>query len=206
VDADERAALESTIAKHWRRGEWSEAATAAIRGYGPEILGFLLASTRREQDASDVFSLVCEDVWCGLSGFRYECTFRTWMHAVARRALARAARDGARRRKRVVLPADVAEIEQIAEQVRTRTLPFLRTEARDEIARLREELPDDDRMLLVLRIDRRMRWDAIARVMFDETDGDPTPAELSRLATTLRKRFERTKDRLRRAATAIDDA
>jgi hypothetical protein len=42
-----------------------------------------------------------------------------------------------------------------------------------------------------LRVDRRMPWRDIARVMAD--DGD----DLERLSASLRKRFERVKERLR---------
>ena len=54
-----------------------------------------------------------------------------------------------------------------------------------------EDLILGKRTLLVLRVDRRMPWRDIARVMAD--DGD----DLERLSASLRKRFERVKERLR---------
>jgi len=61
---------------------------------------------------------------------------------------------------------------------------------------LREALDEDDRTLLVLRVDRRMAWRDIARVMSDVPIEDQLE-DLDKLAATLRKRFERVKERLR---------
>src|SRR4051812_20746183 len=84
-------------------GELRGAATLAIQAYGPEILGYLFAVTREEQVAADVFSGFLEDVWRGLPGFAWRSSFRTWAYAVARNALLRQFRDGARGRRHVRL-------------------------------------------------------------------------------------------------------
>jgi RNA polymerase sigma-70 factor, ECF subfamily len=200
VDASERAELEQGIAAACRAGAWSEAATAAIRGYGPEILGYLLATSGHEQDASEAFSLFCEHLWRGLPGFRGESSLRTWSYRLAQRALARIARGDRRRRARVV-PLDATDIEAVAEQVRTQTLPFLRTEMQAEVARLRERLTAEERALLVLRLDRRLSWEAIARVLGDD---EPSSEDLKRSAATLRKRYERVKLRLRELSRGLE--
>ena len=191
---EDRTELEGTIAMHRAAGDLQAAATVAIKGYGPEILGYLFAATQREQESAEVFSDFCEDLWRGLPGFRGESTFRTWAYRLAYHALARSARDGARRRQRVVDLAELPEIEALVVQVRTRTLPHLRTEVKDRVRQLREQLGEDERTLLVLRIDRRLGWDEIARIM--EPDA-PTQERVKRLSGTLRKRFERIKARLR---------
>jgi RNA polymerase sigma-70 factor, ECF subfamily len=197
VDAAEREELERVIAAHCSAREYDAAATAAIKGYGPEILGYLFAATHRESESAEVFSDFCEDLWRGLPGFRGESSFRTWAYHVAYHALARVARKGARQRQRVVALAELPEIEAIVEHVRTQTLPHLRTELKDEVRRLREQLDDEDRNLLILRIDRRLGWDEIAVIVQPDA---PTPESIKRLSATLRKRFERVKLRLRELA------
>jgi RNA polymerase sigma-70 factor (ECF subfamily) len=199
VDAAERAELERRILAACDAAAWSEAATVAIRGYGPEIFGYLLATSGREQDASEAFSLLCENLWRGLPGFRGESTVRTWSYRLAQCALARVVRTDRRRRARIV-PADAADIEAVAAQVRTATLPFLRTEVQAHVARLREQLAPEERALLVLRLDRRMSWDAIARVLGDD---DPSPEDIKRSSATLRKRYERVKTRLRELSRGL---
>jgi len=63
---------------------------------------------------------------------------------------------------------------------------------------LRDALDPDDRTLLVLRVDRGLSWEEVARVMLGvETTAD---ADLSRESDRLRKRYQLLKDELRRQA------
>jgi RNA polymerase sigma-70 factor (ECF subfamily) len=194
VDAEARAELERVIATHCAAREHEAAATAAIKGYGPEILGYLSAATRREHETAEIFSDFCEDLWRGLPAFRGDASFRTWAYRIAYHALARAGRTGAKRRERTVALGEVPEIEALVEHVRTRTLPHLRTDIKQEVLKLREQLDEDERTLLILRIDRRLEWEDIARIVQPEVE---SPTEVKRTSATLRKRFERIKERLR---------
>jgi RNA polymerase sigma-70 factor (ECF subfamily) len=76
-------------------------------------------------------------------------------------------------------------------------LLHLRTEVKDKVAALRAQLDEEDRTILVLRIDRKLAWQDIARVLADEELSD---AEATKRSAALRKRFERIKDRLRKLA------
>jgi RNA polymerase sigma-70 factor (ECF subfamily) len=86
----------------------------------------------------------------------------------------------------------------IADHVRTRTLPHLRSEVKDAFARIREALDPDDRALLVLRVDRAMEWNDIARVLEPDAEHEP----LTRVAARLRQRFQTVKDDIRARARA----
>ena len=200
ADADERdlarAAREREIRARLEAGGARDAAAAAIELYGGEVLGFLHAVARDEDLASEAFSAFSEDLLRGLPGFRWDASLRTWAYALARNALHRLRRDPRRRaRNNVPLSNPGADISAIVDQVRTATLPFLRTSVKDELRRLREALDPDDHALLVLRIDRKMSWRDIARAL----PGEETE-EVDRRAATLRKRFERAKTLLRTLA------
>lgn len=202
AEADERdlarAAREREIRARLEAGGARDAAAAAIELYGGEVLGFLHAVARDEDLASEAFSAFSEDLLRGLPGFRWDASLRTWAYALARNALHRLRRDPRRRaRNNVPLSNPGADISAIVDQVRTATLPFLRTSVKDELRRLREALDPDDHALLVLRIDRKMSWRDIARAI----PGEETE-EVDRRAATLRKRFERAKTMLRELATA----
>jgi RNA polymerase sigma-70 factor (ECF subfamily) len=193
-----RAAREREIRAKLETSGARDAAAAAIELYGGEVLGFLHAVARDEDLASEAFSAFSEDLLRGLPGFRWDASLRTWAYALARNALHRLRRDPRRRaRNNVPLSNPGADISAIVEQVRTATLPFLRTSVKDELRRLREALDPDDHALLVLRIDRKMSWRDIARAL----PGEETE-EVDRRAATLRKRFERAKTMLRELATA----
>jgi RNA polymerase sigma-70 factor (ECF subfamily) len=194
-----RETLEHRIRELCDAQQWGPAATTALRGYGPEVLGYLSAMCRTETDAAEVFSSFCEDMWKGLPRFRWQSSFRTWAYTLARHALYRLGRDPQRRAGRNVALADSPEVLELAEQVRTTTMIHLRTETKNKFTALREQLEPDDRTLLILRVDRKLAWNEIAAIMAEEQE--PTAEQLKRGAATLRKRFERAKERLRKLAT-----
>ncbi len=175
------------------RGEHSAATTFAVQGYGPQILGYLLAMSRNEADAHDAFAQFCEDLWRGLAGFRWQSSLRTWSYVIARNALQRQQGKAPGRHGPHVALSQAPELQAIAARARTETAEYMRTETRSRLSALREQLDPDDRSLLILRVDRRMAWRDIAEVLADPAQ----PVTLERRAAALRKRFERLKLELR---------
>jgi RNA polymerase sigma-70 factor, ECF subfamily len=163
------------------------AATLIIRTYGPDLLGYLWMAASSWGDGDELFSEVCVRIWRALPAFRFECSVRAWVHVIARNRV-RAGFDRAQRRSHAV-PVELAE--EIA-AAKTTTIDALKDATRRRLERLRETLDEDDRTLLLLRVDRELPWRDIAHVMSEP--GEP----LDRAASRLRKRFERVKQRLRR--------
>lgn len=168
------------------RGDHAGAATAVVREYGPQLLGYLCSVLRSEADAGEVFSMFSEDLWRGLPGFRRECPLRVWCYRLAWHAAARFLRDPYRGRGRRL---ETNELSRLVEEVRSSV--FLgRDQARQAtLDRLRAALTPDERTLLVLRLDRGLTWSEVALVLVEER-GQPVDE------ATLRKRFERLKDKL----------
>jgi RNA polymerase sigma-70 factor (ECF subfamily) len=190
---------ESAIRNAWNTGDMASAASVAIGQLGPEILKYLGGILGDLDAADDAFSLFCERLWTSLARFEWRCSFRTWAYVVARRASVDILRVAGRRRHRHS-PLSNAHMESIAQGVRTTTLPLLKTEGKKALARLRDELPHEDRTLLVLRVDRRLAWEDLARVFLDMES--PAEGELRRESARLRKRFQLLKARLRERARA----
>jgi RNA polymerase sigma-70 factor (ECF subfamily) len=181
--------LEPRILALLDAGDLSGSATEALRGYGPQILGYLKAVLRDEDDAHDVFSQFAEDLWRGLPGFRRESSVRTWAFRLAWHAASRYARDPYRKRHRPIL---TTEASKIAEQVRSTMSTYAPGGRADRLLKLRESLEPEEQTLLILRVDKAMPWEDVAEVL--RADGEPaTPA-------ALRKRFERLKEKLGRLA------
>jgi RNA polymerase sigma-70 factor (ECF subfamily) len=177
-------------------GHLNEVATLVISAYGPEVLGFLVTLSSDRADAGDAFAQACEDLWRGLPRFEGRSSLKTWFYTLARHALSRQRRAPDRRRK-----APLSELSDVAACVRSETAPHLRSEVVHGVAAIREALPQQDRALLVLRVDRDMPWDQIARVMSDvEIDTD---ADCVRIAARLRKRFQTIKETIRTQARAL---
>jgi RNA polymerase sigma-70 factor (ECF subfamily) len=193
MEAADRQQLERVIRERWEERNLAGAADAAIRGYGPEIYGFLVAFHRDDEDASEVWSRVTERLWAGLDRFAWQSSFRTWIYAIARNTSIRYRQEKKRLREEG-LP-DGSQVD-IATRIRTDTASWLRTSARDRFTALRDSLPEDDRMLLVLRVDKNLAWNELARVMVAEDAPALDDEALKREAARLRKRFQHIKERL----------
>lgn len=164
-------------------GDTRGAATEAMRSFGPKIFGYLRSVLRDETDAGDAFSLFGENLWRGIETFRGESSFRTWAYRIAWNA-ALAVRDEAWRRHGRRL--ETGEASRLADEIRTTAARVERQKT--ALDALREELSPEEQTLLHLRIDQGLSWEEIALVLGRE--GSPIEA------ATLRKRFERLKERL----------
>ncbi len=195
MDAERRENLERSIRERFDAGDLHGAATLGLRGYGPELFGVLISLQRDETKAAEVFSDVTERIWRGLPGFAWASSFRTWAYTITRNA-SRSYAESARVRGRVLaaLPSE-SELLEIAEQVRSETAAHLRTSVKDGFARLREELPEDDQLLLVLRVDKEMSWGEVARVL-GGGEGEVDGSGLKKEAARLRQRFATVKREL----------
>jgi RNA polymerase sigma-70 factor (ECF subfamily) len=189
----EGSALEREILEHARAERWADAATVAILGYGPELLGFLRAASSSNAEAEDVFAELSERLWRKLPEFGWRSTFRSWAYVIARRLLVDRRRQVEARQRREVPWSDVPP-PQIAAAIRS---TLASTPQRDEarLALVRSLLDDDERALLVLRIERRMRWPEIVRIL---ADVDDDAERIDREAARLRKQFARITARLRK--------
>jgi RNA polymerase sigma-70 factor (ECF subfamily) len=200
MSKEDRDELERDILSCIGRRDLTGAATLVMRGYGPEIFGFLSARLRDESAACDAFSMFSEDLWRGLPKFGERSTVRVWAYALARHAAVRFQSSPHRKRERNV-PLSAREVlSKLADRVRTDTVPFLRTEFKTRVAALRERLSEDDRTLLVLRVDRGLEWGEVARV-FLAPEESVSERVLSAEAVRLRKRFQLVKAKIRKMAT-----
>ncbi|MBS2011989.1 MAG: sigma-70 family RNA polymerase sigma factor [Deltaproteobacteria bacterium] len=186
----EWAAIEARILDALDRAASAEAATLALRAYGPGILAYLIVVLRDRQMAEDTFADFGEQLWKGIGGFRRECSFRAWAYRVAWCCAVHTLRDPYRRRGRRL---ETREVSEILAPMRTQTARWLETESKSQLEELRASLEPGERALLVLRLDRRLSWTEVARALQDDGEAPATEA-------ALRKRFERIKERLRALA------
>lgn len=181
-------ALEAQVRELLEAGNGRAAASAVIEVLGPSILRYLRAQLRLDDDAGDAFSQWAENVWQGLPAFRFDASLKSWGYRLAWNA-AQNLRNEAWRRNGQRLAAGQAS--RLAESVRARAEP---TAERQQalLDELRATLGEEDRMLLVLRLDRQLSWDEVSEVLAWE--GAPAGA------ATLMKRYERIKAKLGRMA------
>jgi RNA polymerase sigma-70 factor (ECF subfamily) len=173
-------------------GDVGQAVTDLLRSLGPEVFGFLRGALGNDGDADEVFAATSERLWRSLATFRWQCTLRTWTYVIARHEVVRFLQ-GERRHK--VGRVTTSALEEVVAAVRTETLSALRSEKKSKVKALRDELPVDDRTLLILRVDRNLQWEEIAHAFLPDVDS-PTEEEIRREAARLRKRFQIIRKRL----------
>lgn len=189
--------LEREIRRALEENDPASAATQVMRGYGPEILGYLLGRLRDETLASEVFAMFAEDLWRSLPTLSVTVTMRAYSYALARNAAHRMLDRQLRKDRKGVPWSETEAWSRVAAEVRSATLPHLRSSVRSQVARLREQLTEEEQTLLTLRVDRELSWREIAAVFAGEHCDE---AALLRESARLRKRFEHTKVRLRKLA------
>lgn len=182
------------IRAHCDSGDYGAATTTAIQAFGQEVFAFLVSRERAEDRASEIFAEACEDLWKSMATFQWRCSMRTWFYRLARNA---AVRYGKRPVNQAARRMRMSQISEIVDRVRSRSLVHLRSEVKDEFQKLREKLSPEDQALLVLRIDRQLSWNDIARVMSEDVSEDISDDELGKASARMRQRFQKLKARLR---------
>jgi RNA polymerase sigma-70 factor (ECF subfamily) len=193
--AMDRDRLEQDIRELCQRGDTGRAVERALQGYGMEIMRLIASVMHNPEHANDAFSLFCENLLKGLPGFRWESSFRTWAYRLARNACYQLMHAPAARET----PVTASLIPEQPEAARSDTQPWQRTSVKERFRALRDSLEPEERMILMFRVDQRLSWTEVARVMWD-LDEPPTSAALTRKATSLRQQFQRIKTHLRTMA------
>jgi RNA polymerase sigma-70 factor, ECF subfamily len=201
--AAESASIESPAQEAWQRGDHEQAARLVLSMYGEEVYGFLLGQFRgRTADADEVFSEFSEDFWRGLPRFQWRCSMRAWCYKLARSAASRHRRSPQNRAgRRIPLSEAGRPLADLVEKTRTRTQLYMRTEVKDQIRELRDQLSQEDQDLLTLRIDRELSWRDVVHAM-STSDASLDDEALRRREPALRQRLADIKRRLRKLAVS----
>lgn len=179
-------------------GNLQAAASRFMEQHGGEILAFLALRLRDHSAASEVFSEFALDFWRGFARFRWRTSLRSWAYTLARNAANRYRLSQRRTDARFSHPHPTPDC---PEAPRSSTAPYLRTEVKRRMRSLRDQLPADDRALLVLRIDQGLCWNELA-VIFSGAGEALEEGDMLRWAARLRQRFNAIKRRLRTQAEA----
>ncbi|NOY25087.1 MAG: sigma-70 family RNA polymerase sigma factor [Oligoflexia bacterium] len=185
------AVTEQRISAHLAAGETQAGVALAIDSYGPSLFGYLASRLSREV-AEDAFQDLCEQILLAAPRFEGRCSFRVWAFHLARGVRCKVARDPYRRRGSRLSDSQLQGL--VERSARTVTAEWRRTDRQVALLQACQALAEEDQAVLLLRIDQQMSWLDVARVIFGQSQSQP---ELRRQAACLRKRFERTKDKLR---------
>lgn len=191
---DEKAGGEARVRQLRDGGRETEAVELLLELYGAEIGGWLIRTLACESDGREAYSLFLESLWTGMKHFRWESSLRTWAYRLARNAACRVLRGRGRTRL-----MSHSSAEAIAATPESEIKPWLCTAARTGVDDLLKHLKPQDRMILILRVDRGMTWQCVARVVYGEARCRDQRSLIAR-AAAVRQRFLRIKRHLRELA------
>jgi RNA polymerase sigma-70 factor, ECF subfamily len=164
-------------------GREREAADLLLTQLSAELRPFLHRLLGDAALADEALSATGERLWRGLAKFRWDCSLRSWSYIVARRE---ASRCRTRHRMMVGRQTTLSSADEIAAP-RGTSERVLSTTRRDILEDLRAKLSDEDRDLLVLRVERGLAWKDIAAAFLEEEGRDEDT--IRREAARLRQRY-----------------
>jgi RNA polymerase sigma-70 factor (ECF subfamily) len=182
------AGAETEIAGAMVHGDTRRAVTLLLAAYGAEVFGWLVA-VHGTVDAADIYGALSLRLVRSMGTFRGESSARTWLYQVARNEARQHLRE-ARKRRAILTPLEHHP------SARERVVRGAVSTRDGWLAALRARLSDDDRTLLVLRVDRGLAYGDIARILRPDDEDDANAREAARL----RQRLCDIRDRLRRWA------
>lgn len=187
--------LDARVRRAIEADDFKAAAEHILSALGADLVRVIHARFRQEQLTAEVFSHVTEDLWVGLPQFAFRCSVRAWVFTLARNAGNRYLDRELRRQRGQVPLSQAPELANAVVRARTQSLSEVPSDASAWLANLREELSEDDQLLLTLRVDRALDFREIAIVMLGDADAER--ASVVREAARQRKRFQTLKERLR---------
>lgn len=187
--------LEQAVQSACQNNDYPRAATLILSELGPDLLRVIHARFMDEEQSGEVFARFAEDMWRGLPSFAFRCSLRAWLFTLARNAGSRYLKRDVKRQRAQVPLSNVPELQDQVARVRTATFAQS-TNREDRLEQLRSELPEEDRLILMLRVDRQLDFREIALVTLGDAEADE--AAVTREAARLRKRFQLVKERLKK--------
>lgn len=150
------------------QGELNLAVHAALEAFGPEVFGFLVGVVDDVGQASVLYAQMAQRVANEIEAFRWETSLRMWMYGLARSELL----DGRRRRRPDVLPREGADRTTLnrtsprhtpgASLTPVDTSSWRPRLLLDAVRAVRKALSEEERELLILRVDRGFAFVDIA--------------------------------------------
>jgi DNA-directed RNA polymerase specialized sigma24 family protein len=159
------------------RGQASTAASVLLDKLGADVFGFLvgvLGDTRRARAA---YAGLVARVTAELPAFRGKCSSRVWLYSLARREL-----DDRRTRAKRAEPTRSGD-----------TGVWRQAGMLAVIGAVRRALSEEERELLILRVDRLLDWQSLAITQLGEA---AARAAIAREANTLRRRLDTLLERI----------
>jgi len=177
-------------------GRQREATDLMLTRLSPELRPFLHRLLGDASLVDEALGNTCEHLWRRLSQFRWEYSLRSWSFIFARREASRFRAAGSQMGAppTMLSPAH-------GETVYVTPNAEGSTSTENQLDLLRASISDDDRDLLVLRVERGLSWREVAAAFLE--DDDPSAESILRESARLRQRYRAIRVRLAAALAEV---
>lgn len=166
-----------------RRGD-QEAFAELVRAYEKRVLALTLRMCRNAEDAAEAAQETFLAAWQGLSAFRGESTFSTWLYRLASNACVDLLRREKRHGGNLSLDDEDLNLDIPAEGILSPQEAAENQELREQIEAGLQALPPEYRSVLVLREIHQLRYEEIGTAL--ELDAGTVKSRISRGRKRLR--------------------
>jgi RNA polymerase sigma-70 factor (ECF subfamily) len=135
-----------------------EAFNELVLKHQKQLYSMLYRMVSDADDAADILQKTFVKAFTGIQGFERRSSFRTWLYQIAINLAKNLYRDRSRAAK---VPLDDVIIRRDPKTLET----LIRKETRDRLYRALKELPDKQRMTVMLRIQEQKTFEEIAGIM-----------------------------------------
>jgi len=174
-----------------------EASDIVLARLSPELRPFLHRLLGELTLVDEAHAATCDRLSKELRSFRWDCSLRSWIFIVA-------TREARRCRLRHPQGRRAAKSSTTVSPVDGATWTHSPTVRQDIVEALRESLSEEDRDLLVLRVERGLAWREIAAAFLDDEAADRDI--IARGAARLQQRYRSIRDDLKSALAKRDAA
>lgn len=136
----------ASLVKKSKRGN-TEAFEELVELYQKFVFGTVLFDIKNREDAEDIAQEVFIKAWKGISEFRQDSTFATWLYRIAKNSV----KDFVRNRERRTVRTDEAEIDDKVIETNTPEQAMLNKEKNGIILEIIETLPQEQKEALIYR-------------------------------------------------------
>jgi RNA polymerase sigma-70 factor (ECF subfamily) len=135
-----------------------------IGEYQAKVYTFAFAFTGDPEEAKDLAQEALVKVYRALGGFRFQCSFSTWLYAIVKNSYLDQRKSRAAQERRAEQPLDAEVLEKL-EQAATAEEALIGAEARALLLHALREVEEPFRMVVMLADVQGLDYEAISQVL-----------------------------------------
>lgn len=140
-----------------------EAFSELVKAYEKPVYNLCLRMAGNAQDAQDLAQEAFLKAWRGLRFYKFESSFSTWLYRLTSNVCIDFLR---RQKRRTALSLTMEEQElEVPDQAPVPEEQLLRQEAQEAVSQAMNQLEDEFRLVLTLRVLEDMSYEQIAQIM-----------------------------------------